>query len=201
MMQYRDDVKVVGPAKPIPGRGPLHPAFSPAYQQDGVLLVGGLQVSGARWAPSVFRCTGEVCSGSPLPLITTETPRVRPVPEFAESGIVVAFTTNGLFVSQDRGETFSELDVPWQAPLNDVAPAESGLLFAAVQGQVPDGKGDLYASRDGGVTWNRLDSPLLAAGVTSVRVSGSHVLAALHGGGVACSADGGQTWAARCPAA
>jgi photosystem II stability/assembly factor-like uncharacterized protein len=64
-----------------------------------------------------------------------------------------------------------------------------------------DAVGELYLSPDAGLTWTRLEDPLLATGVVAVRVSGQHVIASLQAGGLACSADGGATWAARCPAA
>jgi RNA polymerase sigma-70 factor (ECF subfamily) len=202
LSQYRDDVKATGPTKPIPGRGPLHPVFSPTYQADGLLLVGGLQLSGTGWAPSVFRCSGEVCSGSPLPLeSSSETPRVRLSADFARSGIVYAFATSGIFVSEDQGISFRRLSTPWSAPLRDLAPAEGGRLLAAVRGTPTGAPGELYSSADGGTSWSPVDSHVVAPGVTSIRVWGTHVLAALHGGGIACSADGGVTWAARCPGA
>jgi RNA polymerase sigma factor (sigma-70 family) len=200
LMRYGDDVKAVGPTKAIPGRGPLHPVFSPTYREDGLLFVGGLQVSGVTWSPSVFRCVGEVCSGSPLPLRTSETPRLRTSPDFSETGRVYAFTARGLFASSDRGETFLELTVPSELWLQDIAPADDGRLFAATLGPGRDAVGGLYVSVDGGTGWSLIESPVLAPGVTSVRVSGTHVLAALQFGGIACSADGGATWADRCSA-
>ncbi|MGH2712141.1 MAG: sigma-70 family RNA polymerase sigma factor [Actinomycetota bacterium] len=201
LMQYRDDVKTIGPARPLQGRGPLHPAFSPAYQDDGLLLVGGLQVSSVGWAPSVFSCVDQVCSGSVLPLDTTDTPEVRLSPDFADSGSVYAFTATALFSSNDRGQTFSAVQVPWEDRLSDIAAAEDGRLFAALEDEIPDGQHDLYESPDGGLSWSLVDAKLLDAGVTSIRLSGSHALATLRDGGIACSADGGVTWATRCPAA
>jgi len=201
MMQYRDDAKVVGPAKPIPGRGPLHPTFSPAFRQDGLLLVGGLQVSGATWTPSVFRCQGEVCSGSPLPISTSEAPRVRPAPDFAQSNELLAFTTDGIFTSADRGASFFMIHTPWDLPLRDVVSAGGGRIFAAVRGDGAKAAGEFYLTADGGMTWALVNPPLLAQGVTSIQVYNHYVLTTLHGGGIACSADGGETWAARCPAA
>ena len=200
LIQYRDDLKTAAPTRPVPGRGPLHPAFSPNYQEDGLLFVGGLEFSGVRWAPSVFRCSGEVCSGAPLSVETSETPRVRPSPDFAVTGLAYAFTTDGLFASMDRGEAFREVAVPWVEPLRDVASSGGGRLFAAVRSPGPDSVGFVYESSDGGGSWSLLENPAFAGGVTSIRVSGDHVLAALHGGGIACSADAGETWAARCPA-
>jgi RNA polymerase sigma-70 factor (ECF subfamily) len=201
LVQYRDDLKTMGPTRPVPGRGPLYPSFSPAYQQDGLLLVGGVQVSGVTWAPAVFRCFGEVCSGTVLPDAPGEPPRVRPAPDFAQSGMVYAFTTNGVFVSGDRGASYSKLNVPWAMPLEDVAAAENGRLFAAVRAPGAGALGELHASSDSGASWSRVDSPVLAGGVKSIRASGDHLLAALYLGGIACSADGGASWAARCPAA
>jgi RNA polymerase sigma-70 factor (ECF subfamily) len=202
LMQYRDDVKTVGPTRPVPGRGPLHPAFSPEYGHDGILLVGGLQVdpTGAEWAPAVFRCSGELCTGSSLGIRTAESPKVRPAPDFVTRGDVYAFTARGLFASGDQGESFSELQRPWQGNLHDVAAGDGGRIFAAVRGIARGDPGELYLSPDGGVTWDLVDIPLPNDGVTSVRLSGDHVLAAFHSRGIACSADGGVSWATRCPA-
>lgn len=201
LMQYRDDVKAVGPTRPVPGRGPLYPVYSPAFGADGLILVGGLQVERTEggWTPTVFRCSGEVCTGSPLGVGVGEPPRVAPAPDFAESGTAYAFTASGLFVSNDRAETFSELNVPWQAPIRDVAVSDNRRLFAAVQEDGREALGELYSSPDGGLTWALMDHQLLSGGITSIRVSDEHVLAALHSGGIACSADGGATWASRCP--
>jgi len=201
LMEYRDDVRAVGPTTPVPGRGPLHPAFSPAYETDGLVLVGGLQVDATQggWASSVFRCSGKVCSGTPL-ATRTEPPRVRLAPDYEETGLVYAFTSQGLFVSSDRALSFSQLTVPWRDLLREVSPAEGGLVFAVARGTAIDSVGEFYVSPDAGVTWTRVSDPTLSTGVASVRVSGQHVLVSLQAGGLACSADGGQTWAARCPA-
>ena len=202
LMEYRDDVKAVGPTTPVLGRGPLHPVFSPAYESDGLLLVGGLHVDAGQggWSSAVFRCSGKICSGTALPA-RTEPPRVRPTPDYEETGLVYAFTSQGLFASADRALTFSQADVPWQGQLRDLAPAEGGRVFAVAGSDLIDGVHELYVSSDLGLTWVWVDDPLFATGVGSVRVSGQHVLASLKNGGLACSADGGATWAARCPAA
>jgi RNA polymerase sigma-70 factor (ECF subfamily) len=202
LMQYRDDTRTVGPTTPIPGRGPLHPAFSPAYETDRLLLVGGLQVDVAErdWAASVFRCSDNVCSGTALP-VRSEAPRVRPAPDYSETGHVYAFTSQGLFLSTDRAFSFSPLTGPSRHALRDVAPAGAGLVFAVARTGGVEGGGELFVSSDEGATWTRTDDPLLGGGVASVRASGRHVLASLQTGGVACSIDGGATWAARCPAA
>ena len=199
LMEYRDDVKTIGPTRPVPGRGPLHPAFSPSYEEDGLLLVGGLQVDGPSWTPSVFRCTVEFCTGSPLDISTSDTPRVHTTPDFSASGVVYAYSGGALFISRDRGASFSRVTTPWSGQMNDLAAAGNGNVFVALQGSGPDSAGDIYASSDDGLSWIRVDAPLLTSGVTAVRVVGSRVLATLLGGGVACSADGGTTWAARCP--
>ncbi|MGH2691282.1 MAG: sigma-70 family RNA polymerase sigma factor [Actinomycetota bacterium] len=201
LMQYRDDVKTVGPAYPIPGRGPLHPAFSPNYRNDGLILVGGLQVGAGGWSPSVFRCTDDVCIGSPFPFYTSETPKVRPASDFAQTNVAYAFTARHLLVSADAGQSFSEVIRPAGRDINDVAPAANGSLLTAVKGQAPDIADDVYSSPDGGRTWSLVESPTLSGGVRSLAVSGRNVLATLDLGGIACSADGGVTWASRCPVA
>jgi photosystem II stability/assembly factor-like uncharacterized protein len=113
--------------------------------------------------------------------------------------MVFAHTSDALFISRDRGVSFSRVTTPWSGPMNDLASAGSGVLFVAVQGSGEDATGDFYASPDAGITWSRMDMELLTSGVTSVRVIGGRVLVTLYGGGIACSADGGSTWAARCP--
>jgi hypothetical protein len=126
---------------------------------------------------------------------------VRPAPDFAETGIVYAFTSRRLVISTDWARTFSEIAVPADAELHDVSPGENQTLFAAVRGQGSDIADDLYTSTDRGSTWELVDNPVLSGGLESIRASGVHVLATLHSGGIACSADGGASWATRCPAA
>lgn len=201
LMQYRDDIKTVGPSRPILGRGPLHPAFSPTFQQDGMILVGGVQVLDGGWVGSVFRCVGEVCSGAPLPLPTGEPPKVVVSPDLAEEGLAYAFTANGLFASRDQGGSFSPVTLPFRLPVNAVAAGSDARLYVSTRAPSTGGLGGIYISSDGGLTWTHAESPLLSNGVTGVWTAGDHVLAALHFGGIACSADGGTTWAARCPAA
>ena len=61
--------------------------------------------------------------------------------------------------------------------------------------------GGVYATRDGGKTWNQVGKDTaLAKGATSVSSLGhDRVLASPANGGLLCSADAGKTWAKRCP--
>jgi RNA polymerase sigma-70 factor (ECF subfamily) len=199
LMEYRDETRVIGPTEPVPGRGPLYPSFSPDFARDGLVFVGGLQPDAGRWRPTVFRCEDDICSGISLPAegLTTE---IRTAPDFADSRSVYAFTENQLLVSRDAGETFNLLPAGWDGALDDLAVAPEGRLFA-VAGAREGTLSSLHRSDDGGTTWTRLVAPLHDPGVTGVGVDGGHVVVALAGGGVACSADAGMTWASRCSAA
>jgi hypothetical protein len=126
---------------------------------------------------------------------------VRVPADHTATGLVYAFTQDGLFVSHDHGVSFASAGAAWASGmLADLAVDERGDLLAAVWPRDPMETGGLYRSGDGGVSWQRVADPLLDAGVRHVVLDGSRILVTLAAHGVACSADGGSTWSTRCPA-
>jgi photosystem II stability/assembly factor-like uncharacterized protein len=114
---------------------------------------------------------------------------------------VYAFTQEDLFVSRSRAVHFNRISLPWSEPqLLDLATlSNEGSLIAALS-SVDEAAGDdgLYLSTDGGASWTQSASPLFRKGTTDVATAGSRIVVALRKKGLACSDDGGQTFARRC---
>jgi hypothetical protein len=198
LMRYRDDVGVLEPTTWTTGAGPLYPAYSPQYPADGRILVGGLHPApDGTLSSAVHVCSGTSCSATLLGRLSIR-PQVRPAPDFATSNLAYAFADEMVFVSGDGGASFSKTVPAWgDAYVRDLAVGSTGRVFAAVE---VNGTGGVYYSDDRGATWVRVDNPLFEKGATSVTVSAGRVVASLGGAGLACSSDGGATWAARCEA-
>jgi RNA polymerase sigma-70 factor, ECF subfamily len=196
LMRYRDDLGVAEPAPWATGSGPLQPAYAPQYPADDRVMVGGLMFDAraGRLTSAVHTCAGAACTythigGLPLNV------HVRPAPDFAGSDRVFAFTARGLFGSTDGGGTFDQLTVPRDnGLLADVAVGPRGRLLAAVGSK----SAGMYVSDDGGASWTEVAYEAFAEGASVISVAGDRAVAALHGKGLACSKDGGITWAARC---
>jgi photosystem II stability/assembly factor-like uncharacterized protein len=202
LMSYRDDRKTL---EPVPGTAPtgrFEPAFSPAYPSDRTVLLGGSRldpVMRGRVA-TVQRCVDGLCTevsleGEHLP------PRVRVASGYATTGRVLAFTPTGVFLSEDRAESFAPLPLGWSGELLwDLVVDPQGRLVAATVPASPGGHAGVYLSSDGGLSWGELQSDLFAGGAATLGVSGDRIVVALAEGGVACSSDAGLTWAPRCQA-
>jgi hypothetical protein len=201
LMQYRDDLRTVMPSASPPLTGATHPAYSPRYDSDHLLLVGGFQVSTltGEMLSLVHRCDIQGCSYATIPAPDYTAPRVR----FGPNGTAYAFTHRSLFVSRDTGYTFQGMSLPRQHELlADVTVTSTGeLLVATSSPSFADPSrtvGSVYRSNDGGRTWSVSRSKLMGRGVEAISTAGNMTLAALQNGGVACSADGGRTWTRRC---
>ena len=204
LMRYRDDLRTIETVPSTAISGPLEPAFSPAYPEDGRILVGAIRFDPtlAQTAATLFTCADALCSSSSVST-DDESPRVRLTEGYVESGIIHAFTSGGIFVSTDYGVSFDRLLTPWMGDvvLQDLNVDSAGKrLFAAVQSAGRDSHPDagLYTSDDGGLSWRKLPSPLFEAGVNIVVTEGTLLLAGLGEDGLACSVDGGASWATRC---
>jgi photosystem II stability/assembly factor-like uncharacterized protein len=200
LLEYHDDSRTLTPADKVAAAGPLQPAFAPGYPRDGRLLVGAhwLDQRTGRYTAGVLVCDAQaVCAQTPLSGETSP-PVVRPSPSFASSGTAFAFTPFALFVSHDGARSFIRPAVPWEGSVvRDVAVTESRVYVAVTAGTTLAPVG-LFVSSDGGSSWRRVSDRALDAGATAVAASGSRVLAAPAGGGVACSPDAGATWQSRC---
>jgi len=194
LMQYLDDTRVVSPAAYSSLPGSLDPMFAP----NGVLFVGGRQADQTgRLGSTVFRCAQAVCDATRIS-DAPETPHIRLSPTSADGSTLFAFTSRSVVASADGGHTFTALATPTrESVLLDLAVGNQ-TLFAAAYDPAKSPDAGLYVSKDGGASWARVANPLFDSGVLVVRTSGSRVIAGLARGGVACSADAGMTWAARC---
>ena len=201
LMRYHDGRKVIEPEPVSALPGPLEPMFAPAYPADPRLLIGGLRLDGlgGRAVATVFVCSDSICSETTI-AGEDQIPKIRLPENFLRSGRAYAFTQNKMFVSTDGGKQFAALETPWRSGLlMDVGLSDSGRqLFAAVQ-HVGNGRDDgLYLSPDGGHSWQRVRNPLFDNGASAVAFSDERVVVARGRNGLACSADGGTTWSARC---
>ena len=194
LMQYMDDTRTISPAAYSSLPGSLDPVFAP----NGLLFVGGRQADqSGRLGSTVFRCAQAVCDATRLS-DGSETPHIRLSPTSTDGSPIFAFTSRSVFASTNDGRTFTALATPTeQSVLLDLS-VGNGTVYAAEYDPAKSPDAGLYVSNDDGTSWVRAANPLLDSGVRVVRASGSRVLAGLAGGGVACSADAGLTWAARC---
>jgi RNA polymerase sigma-70 factor (ECF subfamily) len=196
LMRYRDDTGTVEPVPSNTGTGPLAPAFAPDYPADDRIVVGGLALDAdsGRLVSAVHTCRASLCNTA---FVGSESlpATVRLAPDFARSNLAYAFTASGLFASDDGGASFRQLlKFETGAFVHDVAVTPDGRLYVASG----DDQAGLYESSDGGTTWTKVASPLFDGGANRVVVAGNLVIASLGDRGLACSIDGGATWAPRC---
>lgn len=215
LLRYNAKTRLFTPVSGFAGLGPFSPAFAPDYARSRLVLVGGRRpvrtllshATGGSAVGTVYRCergfNESFCDPVELPGAGEATPRIRFDPAFARTGRVYAVTPRGLYASSDRGRSFALVSTPWGegAIVREAVAGDGGLLFAAVEDTAPPiTRTGLYVSRYDGAGWERIDDEMFRDGATSVAVAGKVVLVGLLRG-IACSTDGGVTWARRCPAA
>lgn len=122
---------------------------------------------------------------------------------------IFAATRSGLFRSADRGEKWTNLNVPQKEVYSVLQDTRGRRLYAGTH------PAHLYVSDDHGVSWNELkglqDLPSRETWHTPrhrdeahVRSLGTHpdaperIIAGIEVGGVHVSEDGGETWIERC---
>lgn len=205
VFEYRADQGTTAPAQiaAVPG-APGTIAFSPQYGTDGVVVVGGVKpAEDGTLRSTVYRCEDELCQDSGLPG-NAGAPGVELSATFADDGIAYAFTSESLYFSSDGAASFTALALPAsaQGALADVVllpDAGSGGPAIAIASLRSPG---LHVSTDGGQTWTtqEIDLPGFESGVSRVAVApGGRLFAAAAKRGIACSDDGGLTWASQCP--
>lgn len=126
-------------------------ALSPAFASDGILFAWGpseqaLRSSdgGKSWAP-VSKGLGQVDVAS-----------LAVSPAFAEDGRAYVATSDGMFVSDDRGATWRRRGLEdHQLVLLAISPAfpRDGVMVAA-------STGSLHLSTDGGASWAEMEAPV-----------------------------------------
>lgn len=206
---YRDDLRVASPLNTgtvvMTARSF---AFSPSYPADPRMLMTGTEPTEDSTEQSVVTvCRLSACEQStPLPGATGAS-RVRVAPSFARNGLAFAWRSDQLFRSADGGTTFEALRPPRTgAAITDLVFASDDVVYASALGFDAASRpfGGVFVSRDRGETWTDLTAGTsLARGMATVlMMPGGRLVAAGNGidRGVQCSADGGRTWATRCPA-
>jgi RNA polymerase sigma-70 factor (ECF subfamily) len=146
----------------------------------------------------------------------------RQFPAFFARGLVVPAAPGAvtavsghyhLLLSADGGETFRQAS-PWDGPWlrhNDVAALPGSPMSVIVARHAVAGEPALLRTDDGGATWQPLyiDLPRFGpgrwspggAGRVAVTPTGRILASGINGdiNGLACSVDGGRTWAPLCP--
>ena len=111
----------------------------------------------------------------------------------------------GLFVSEDRGETWREFGIGRFSDLTYgrdlmVSPHDSGVFYAALSDSSRGVAGSIYRSDDGGENWSRVDHDIdvqsTAMSVCVSRDDPERVYFAARLGQVFGTEDGGKTWQA-----
>ena len=174
-------------------------AFPPQFEQDGTVLLGGGVTHPDRFEGYVQACTPTACAAP------VEVPGMRDEPRLLVSssapGVILAWSFTGLARSVDGGKSFIPVDLPGDNDLKAVIDGAPGELLAARGGQGDHASG-LFRSRDGGRTWTQFAlGTALQRGAWSIAYlpSGRILAKPSDAPGIRCSADGGVTWAPRCP--
>jgi hypothetical protein len=180
-------------------------AFSPNYQNDKRVLLGGWSVGDdGPQSATVSMCNHSMCS---VPVVlpgVIGSPDLLTVPTFAKTGVAFAWAGDRLFRTENAGRSFSRLRLPGPGKVSTLVATRTDQLFLALAEITPDGPvGGLYTSTDHGSTWQQLGAKTaLASGVSAVAaLHNGNVLAAIQplaGGGLLCSSDAGATWRKRC---
>ena len=123
-------------------------------------------------------------------------------------GQVLAIGRAGLFSSSDRGEHWAcarleALNPNGQTYCRDIreTPGDSKTIWVAGGANFQSDVGALFRSRDGGVSWARVDMGVKPKTTMFALVFDARQPRRMHcatsGGEVFCSEDGGQSWTAR----
>jgi photosystem II stability/assembly factor-like uncharacterized protein len=177
-------------------------------EDGGYWLLKSLD-GGANWSPFGGNFPGNVQAGVWALAIDPANPStlyagVDDVPMYSDSG-TVQLGAGGIFKSTDGGANWNPIGLSGAAVnLLVIDPAESGVLYAATEGNygAPRGFRGLFKSSDGGATWSEIDNGLgdmrdFGSNMTAIVIdsSSSNVLyAGFSGGGVFKSSDGGANW-------
>jgi photosystem II stability/assembly factor-like uncharacterized protein len=110
----------------------------------------------------------------------------------------------GVFLSRDRGNSWSDIAVGRFSPHTygrDIrfAPAEPGVMYAALSVAARSAAGSLWRSADLGASWQRFDRVTPTATVMGIGLHGSdpaQVAMVARGGEVFATSDGGASWSA-----
>ena len=100
-----------------------------------------------------------------------------------------AATNQGLFVSSDRGDSWSAIPLTHTGlPADAVVASPDGVTLWVVS------SGGMLYSGNSGATWSWRDLPIQSGGVTDLQLPGGQTLLASSERGLYISRDGGATW-------
>jgi RNA polymerase sigma-70 factor (ECF subfamily) len=191
---------------PIPANSALTFAFAPTYLSTGQMLVGSVTAdpSGAQTS-SVSLCDHQLC-GAPVALPgAAGAPQLVTSPRFAQDGVALAWAGRHLYRSHDGGHSFVAVPLPTSGAVSSVTADGDGRVYLAIRPTSGSDGGGLFASTDGGRSWESLGAgtPLARGALTAAPLPDGRVLAAAvagTGGGLWCSADDGGSWGSQCAA-
>jgi len=176
----------------------------------------GILVTGDARAPT----TGSLTASVPHPAVVVCTPAghcdvrghvpttcstaLYVSPHFDTDSTLFAACWDALYRSVDGGATWSPVDFPDGLVAQLVfAPGTQHPTVFALADRPGSGATVIDESDDLGVTWRAVTASLPAATtprLVPAPVSGLHLVVPLLQGGLACTVDGGRSWAAVCPA-
>ena len=181
---------------------------TPVGEREGAVLIVAPRGAATTAMPvptqavTLFSCGRSTpCAAvSTLPDPTPSTVLVSP--SFATDRTLVFVGSAGIEASRDDGHTFAPVALPGGQPSSAalLAPATVGSLtiWTALQ---RDGSSAVMRSPLGSTQWvDVTDDPVLRNPGLVVAIDAARVLAVIPGFGFRCTADGGATWKARCPA-
>lgn len=192
------------------GKGGQTAEEAEALTEATMLFTGMIeynQATGASYA-GIYGCMvtagqADVCDQHAVIPEITSVPEVFVSSTFDKDQAVLAWGEGGAFRSKNRGETFTAMDIPFQA-VKAIIDDGNGRFYAAGFSNGDNGPiGGVAISKDAGKTWRLVgEGSPVGGGTLAVEVlnDGRIVAAPLreNGGGVWCSSDGGGTWARRC---
>ena len=121
----------------------------------------------------------------------------------ADANKVILANRLGLFCSEDRGDSWQDMDIARFSALSYardvcVSPHDADTLFGAFSVAAVSDEGSLYRSHDGGASWQRFDHGLTIASTLMTIATSAHsadrVYCASRRGQVFGTEDGGATW-------
>ncbi len=120
----------------------------------------------------------------------------------AEPGRVYLAVRMGLFISDDAGRTWQNLEVGKYSPQTygrdlRVSPHDPNVMYACLSPAFTSGTGSLWRSDDAGRSWRRFDKVMPANTAMSVALHPAdpkQVCFTAKTGGVFATTDGGESW-------